>query len=510
MKQNHARIFAATTIGVDAFLIEVEADISMGLMNFFIVGLADKSIKESKDRIKSALKNCNLKLPDRLITINLAPADIKKQDALFDVPIAVAILCATRLITVDRKFLDETVFLGELALDGKIRSIKGALPICLGAKKAGKKRLIIPAENAFEAALVEGIEVIGVSHLDELVKILTKEEAVKPVPVISGSTLNVEPNFDVDYAQVKGQAAAKRALIVAAAGGHNILFIGPPGGGKSMLAERVPTILPGLSFDQAVEVTKIYSVAGQLKNKSLVSERPFRAPHHTISQVGLVGGGANPLPGEISMAHHGVLFLDEFAEFSRSAIEALRQPMQSGEVTISRALCTITYPANFLLVAALNPCPCGYFKDVSKKCSCSDIAIKKYLSKISGPILDRIDIHISVLGLNYQEMAQKGSQELSSKEMKEQVLSAIEFSKQNGQQILNSEIAADKVLEYCKLDSAAEQLVEKFFAKTSFSARSYHKILRLAKTIADVDKKTVIDSACIREAISYRCFDKAV
>lgn len=509
--KNHARIFTATTIGIDAHLIEVEADLSMGLMNFCIVGLPDKAIKESKDRIRAALKNSGLKLPDKLITINLAPADIKKQDALFDVPIAIAILQAAHLIDLNKSFLEETIFLGELSLDGAIKSIKGALPITHGTKLSGKKRVILPTSNSTEASVIQNMEIIGVDSLIQLIAYLRNEIVI--LPTQTNITL-FKQSFknSLNYSQVKGQDFAKQALVVAATGGHNILFVGPPGSGKTMLAERLFTIMPELTLDESIEITKIYSVAGLLSNKNLILHRPFRNPHHTVSQVGLAGGSSTPIPGEMSLAHHGILFLDELTEFCRSTIETLRQPLESGIITISRAGCAVTFPAKFLLVAALNPCPCGYYKDPSNKCCCTDSQVKKYLGKLSGPLIDRIDIHINVASIKYQDLAINNHtlNNLSSEEMLAMVNKGLAMQKLRNQSIKNAQLSPDQIQQICVLDEASATLLKKYFDKFNISARSYHKILKLARTIADLDQKESIDINAIKQAIFYRSFEKAI
>lgn len=504
----HAKVYSATTLGVKASLIEVEVDLSYGLVNFFIVGLPDKAIKESKDRIRAAFKNCGLRLPERLVTVNLAPANLKKQDSLFDVPIAVALLQAAQLVHLDKQFLEDTVFLGELALDGQIRPIIGAVSIVHGIRELGKKRVVVPTKNVYEARLIEGVEVIGVESLIQLVAWLRGEITLEPARFDVKKLLAMQESLLDDYAQVKGQRQAKRALQLAAAGWHNTLFIGSPGGGKTMLAKRLPTILPSLTFEEVLETTKIYSVAGMLSQDNLVYKRPFRAPHHTISQVGLVGGGTNPQPGEISLAHNGVLFLDELTEFSRTTVEALRQPLESKSVHISRAQYAVEFPASFLFVAALNPCPCGYHTDASKRCSCSPQAIENYLGKLSGPLLDRIDLHVHVASLSYDEMKSNAEAEKTSADMKNEVDAARAFRHSRQGETPNGLLGADQIQKYCLLTEGAESLVKKMFDRLGLSMRSYHKILKLARTIADFETSAQIHEHHLKEAFSYRCFDR--
>lgn len=504
----HAKVYSATTLGIHASLIEVEVDLSFGLVNFFIVGLPDKAIKESKDRIRAAFKNCGLRLPERLITVNLAPAHLKKQDALFDVPIAVALLQAAQLVQLEKQFLEDTIFLGELALDGTIRPVLGAVSIVHGAFHLGKKRAVVPLQNVREARLVEGVEVIGVESLVQLVAWLRGEIAIAPETFDLKKLLQARQIVAEDFAQVKGQRQAKRALQLAAAGWHNTLFIGPPGGGKTMLAKRLPTILPQLTFEEILETTKIYSVAGMTGKEDLMFVRPFRAPHHTISQAGLVGGGSNPQPGEISLAHNGVLFLDELTEFQRTTVEALRQPLESKQVNISRAQYAVQFPAGFLLVAALNPCPCGYHGDATKRCSCSPQVIENYLGKLSGPLLDRIDLHVHVTSLSYDEIKTQAAEEKTSEVMVREVNIAREFRERRQGDVPNGLLSSDQVQLYCVLTEPAEVLIKRMFDRLGLSVRAYHKLLKVARTIADFEQADLIAENHIKEAFSYRCFDR--
>lgn len=503
----HTKIFSATTIGVHAHQVDVEVDLAFGLIDFLIVGLPDTAIKESRQRVITALKNSGFKTPEKKITVNLSPAHLKKEGTLFDLPIALGILKAARMIQVEDSFIQDSIFIGELSLDGSIKPIQGALAIACDAQKLGKKRIILPIFNAQEAALIEDVEVIGVSSLVELIHYLNGHTILTPTKTDLAKCILSQKNESLDFADVRGQAWAKRALQIAAAGRHNLLFSGPPGSGKTMLAKRLLTIMPDMNFDEIIDTTKIYSISGKLGSKSLIVQRPFRSPHHSVSPAGLIGGGTFPKPGEVSLAHHGILFLDEFTEFKRDALEALRQPLENRIAEIARVQQSVQYPASFLLVAALNPCPCGYLGDTTKTCICSQMQIQKYQSKLSGPLLDRIDIKVSVQAVSYQDATvQKTADSTSSQTLREGVQKALIAQKERFGQASksNSMMTAQEVEQFCKLSDAAEQIMQKAFSRLNLSMRSYHKILKLARTIADIDSSECIDQAHIQEAIMYK------
>jgi magnesium chelatase family protein len=506
-----SRVFCASTIGVDARLIEVETNMSFGVPKYFLVGLPDRAVSESSDRIEAALKNSNAEFPRQRVTVNLAPADLPKEGSAFDLPIAVSLLAVSQQIATNK--LDETLIVGELALDGKLRPVKGVLPMAVEARNQGLDYMIVPAENGPEAAVVDGLEVFAFENLPQVMEWLQDDRSHDPLEVDLKTLFSSNGQVEIlDFSDVRGQENVKRALEVAAAGGHNVIMVGPPGSGKTMMARRLPAILPPFTLDEALETTKIHSVSGILSSgKALVTQRPFRSPHHTVSDVALVGGGSIPMPGEISMAHNGVLFLDELPEFKRSALEVMRQPLEDGSVSIARARMSVTYPSRIMLVASMNPSPTGDWYDATNPSSASPAQMQRYLSKISGPLLDRIDLHIDVQKVSYEELSGKAKGE-GSDAMRARVIEARETQTQRFMGIknvyCNAQMSTKLARKICPLDDAGSQLLKKAITMLGLSARAYDRILKVARTIADLEHSENIRSNHIAEAIQYRSLDR--
>jgi len=503
-------VLSSAVLGIDAYLVKVESHLESGLLSFTTVGLPEGAVRESKERVSAAIKNSGYMFPQKRITINLAPADIRKEGSAFDLPIAVGILAATGTIKPEKP--DGYILLGELALDGKIRPVKGALPISMISREKGLKGIILPAVNAQEASMAQGLDVFPVNDLRETVDLLNGEREIEPFRTNIQEVFAADRDYRVDFADVKGQDHAKRALEVAAAGGHNIIMIGPPGSGKTMLARRLSTILPDLTLEEALETTKIHSVSGLLRaRQALITVRPFRSPHHSISDAGLIGGGHMPKPGEVSLANNGVLFLDELTEFKKNVLELMRQPMEDGYVNIARVAMSLTYPARFMLAAAMNPCPCGYATDREHLCTCTPAQIQKYMAKISGPLLDRIDIHIEVPAVKYKELTSSSSGEKSAvirERVKKSRERQLERFKDNGELFVNAAMNTKLIRKHCAIDAQGQELLKMAITRLGLSARAYDRILKVARTIADLEAADTIRPEFISEAIQYRSLDR--